>query len=77
VPNADPFTAADAARMSALFARRDDIGLSPVEHDELLRLVEQWTHAMYLEALTQMPSDWRLPTLTQAMVRAALREAAE
>jgi len=70
----DAFTPADAERMSQLFQQRDDDGLTRAEHAELLRLVERWTHAMYLEALTQMPSDWRLPTLTQAMVRQALRE---
>lgn len=70
----DAFTVADADRMSALFARRDDVGLSPAEHAELGRLVDAW-QAAYNRSLPPMPPGWEPPVLTEAMVRQALRDA--
>lgn len=70
----DTFTADSAARMAALFARRDDAGLSPAEHAELGRLVDAW-QAAYNRSLPPMPPGWEPPVLTEAMVRQALRDA--
>jgi hypothetical protein len=72
---ADAFTAADAARMSELFQRRDDADLSAAEHAELARLADAWQNAVYLDALALAPPGWQQPELTEAMVRQALRDA--